>query len=46
MTQELITMREVLEIRQGLTKNGLFDLHAFANIVAQLILDKQIKETK
>lgn len=37
---ELVTMKEVLEIRQSLTKNGLFDLHAFANEVAKRQVDK------
>ena len=43
---ELITLQEVLAIRQTITKNGLFDLHQFANIVAKQALEKLAKEVK
>ena len=38
---ELITSKEVLEIKQTILKNGLFDLHEFANLVAKLVLAKE-----
>jgi hypothetical protein len=43
---ELITLQDVLSIRQTITKNGLFDLHQFANIVARQALEKLAKEVR
>jgi hypothetical protein len=37
---ELVTSEEVLEIRRSITKNGLFDLHQFANIIVLRALER------